>query len=67
MYAKAHPIGYIPRKTNRTKKVQCRGHYCYRIQTITMDDGSIKNIYHTEPSYKKGRTLGEKVYESFKF
>ena len=67
MYAKAHPFGYITRGTNRTKRIQCFRRHCRRVQTITIADGSIKNIYHTEPSYKKGKTLGEKVYESFKF
>lgn len=67
MYAKAHPIGYISRGTNKTKKNQCFNRQCRRVQTIIMADGSVKQIYHTEPSYKKGRSLGEKVYESFKF
>lgn len=64
MYAKAHPFGYIPRHS-RTKKVQCQGHYCARVQTIYMKDGFVKQIYHTAPSYKRGRTLGDMVYESF--
>lgn len=64
MYAKAHPFGYIPRKS-KSKRVQCRGLYCYRVQTITMKDGSIKQIYHNAPSIKRGRTLGDMVYENF--
>lgn len=64
MYAKVHPINYIPRKS-RTKKVQCGGLYCRRVQTIKMKDGSVKQIYHTALSNKKGRTLGDMVYESY--
>lgn len=64
MYAKAHPFGYIPRK-GRTKKVQCHGSYCRRVQIIKMKDGSVKQIYHTTPSIKRGKTLGDMVYESY--
>jgi len=64
MYAKAHPFNYIPR-FSRDKRIQLHGFYCRRIQTITMKDGSVKQIYHHAPSIKKGRTLGEMVYESF--
>ena len=64
MYAKAHPFGYIPRK-QKTKKVRCYGSYCFRVQNIKMKDGSIKQIYHTTHSFKRGRTLGDMVYESY--
>ena len=30
-----------------------------------MRDGSVKQIYHAYLSIKRGRTLGEMVYESF--
>lgn len=64
MYAKAHPFNYIKR-TSKDKKVQLFGLYCRRVQTITMKDGSVKQIYHTAASVKRGRTLGDMVYESF--
>ena len=65
MYIKVHPFNYVQRHS-RNKKTQCFGYYCRRIQTITMKDGSVKQIYHTAPSVKKGRTLGEMVHESFR-
>ena len=64
MYAKAHPFGYIKRKVNKDKRVQCRNTQCTRVQTIYMADGSIKNIFHVDNSYKKGYTLAEAVYNS---
>ena len=64
MYAKAHPFDYIPRYS-RTKKVQCEGSHCRRVQTVYMKDGSVKQIYHTTPSVKRGRTLGDMVHESY--
>ena len=30
-----------------------------------MKDGSVKQIYHTTPSVKRGRTLGDMVHESY--
>ena len=64
MYAKAHPFNYIKR-FGRSKRVQCFNRPCLRTQTVYMKDGSIKNIYHTYRSYKKGRTLAEMVYENY--
>ena len=66
MYTKVHPIGYKTQKTFKSKRTQCRGAYCRRIQTINLGNGQIKNIYHTIPSVIKGRTLGDMVYENFK-
>ncbi|MBP3201319.1 MAG: hypothetical protein J6M39_06710 [Lachnospiraceae bacterium] len=64
MYAKAHPFDYISRK-GKSKKVALYEHYCRRTQTIKMKDGSVKQIYHTAASTKRGRTLGEMVYENY--
>lgn len=65
MYAKTHPFDYKPQKCFKSKRVQCRGAYCRRVQTIDLGNGQIKNIYHSFPSVKRGRTLGDMVYESF--
>jgi len=65
MYAKAHSFDYKTQKCFKSKRVQCFGFYCRRVQTINLGNGQIKNIYHTVPSVKRGRTLGEMVYETF--
>lgn len=65
MYAKAHPFDYKAQKQFKSKRVQCRGAQCRRIQTIDLGNGQIKNIYHSVPSFNQGRTLGDMVYESF--
>ena len=64
MYAKAHPFNYIPRKS-KDKRVQLHGLYCRLVQTVKMKDGSVKQIYHNVPSVKRGRTLGDMVYENY--
>lgn len=64
MYVKAHPFNYIKR-FGRSKRVQCFGRPHLRTQTVYMKDGTVKNIYHTIRSYKRGRTLAEMVYESY--
>lgn len=45
MYAKAHPFGYIKQRTNKSKRVQCNGTQCTRVQTITMVVPVIYPIY----------------------
>lgn len=65
MYAKAHPFNYKAQKCFKSKRRACYGSYCRRVQTINLGNGQIKNIYHSVPSVKRGRTLGDMVYESF--
>lgn len=65
MYTKVHPIGYKTQKTFKSKRTQCYGAQCRRVQTVNLGNGQVKNIYHTIPSVKRGKTLGDMVYENF--
>ena len=64
MYAKAHPFGYIKQKTRKKKDVSNYRPISH-IQTIRLSSTQVKTIYHVNPA-KRGRTLAEMVYESFK-
>lgn len=64
MHIKIHPFDYKHQKTFKSKKVQCRGVQCTRVQTISLNNGQTKTIYHSDKSYKSGRTFAEIYWDS---
>ena len=65
-----HPFGYKKLNTS-TKKFRIFGKPFYKIQSIILetenDTKIIKNIIHSmDNKPRKGRTLSEMVYESYK-
>lgn len=66
-----HPFGY-KKNNNSTKKFRIFGKPFYMIQSISIKDAfgniiGIKNIIHSMDSKpRKGRTLADMVYESYK-
>lgn len=66
-----HPFGY-KKNNNSTKKFRIFGKPFYKIQSIPIknifgDVIGIKNIIHSiDNKPRKGRTLGDMVYESYK-
>ena len=66
-----HPFGY-KKNNNSTKKFRIFGKPFYMIQSIPIKNAfgdiiGIKNIIHgMDNKPRKGRTLGDMVYESYK-
>lgn len=65
-----HPIGY-KKNNNSTKKFRIFGKPFHKIQSIVIvtESGAeiVKNIIHSmDNKPRKGRTLSEMVYESYK-
>lgn len=66
-----HPIGY-KKNNDSTKKLRIFGKPFHIVQSIEIKDASnniigVKNIIHSmDNKPRKGRTLSEMVYESYK-
>ena len=66
-----HPIGY-KKNNDSSKKLRIFGKPFHMIQSIEIKDASnniigVKNIIHSmDNKPRKGRTLSEMVYESYK-
>lgn len=65
-----HPIGY-KKNNNSTKKFRIFGKSFYRVQPIILKTYTgaeiVKNIIHSmDNKPRKGCTLGDMVYESYK-
>ena len=65
-----HPIGY-KKNNNSSKKLRIFGKPFHMVQSIVLKTGKgakiVKNIIHSMNNKpRKGRTLSEMVYESYK-
>ena len=65
-----HPIGF-KKNNNSTKKLRIFGKPFHKVQSIILKTGSgaeiVKNIIHgMDNKPRKGRTLSQMVYESYK-